>query len=351
MRLNLMLVSVVICALALLPGSVVAADCSDGGTATCVVAAPDPAAALALDPSHGRADTVVGGSEWIAQSWQLVPFSYSSADTSYSVRSSISHLTTYAQYEYALQVLDNVPSDLRDQAIPFLVRPVEPKFDVWSLVNVSQSPASLAETRQDVLGADLKLARDAVVGIVVERDERVDGQEAQFAGYFKANLWDGIMVDTRAGWSEDTALLEDSAFSTAHTFVATKFAKNWKLGSYTFAPSIGIAVSSARSEADPENWQSGNVLSFEQRVTRTIDLEDQTAIAPYISFKHTLDSGVTSATDGDGSGVTTSEALGAGFTLNSATRYNLSVATSVARSESQDKPSIDGRVQLKLPLN
>lgn len=351
MRLSLILVSVTMSGFAFLPGPVVAADCSNGTTTTCAVAAPDPAAALSFDPSHGRADTVVGGSEWIAQSWRSVPFSYNAADTSYSVRSSFSHLTTYAQYEYASQMLDGVPSELREQVIPFLVRPVEPKFDVWSLVNVSQSATSFAETRQDVVGADYKLARDAVVGIVVERDERVDGQEAQFAGYFKANLWFGILVDTRAGWSEDTALLQDSAFSTAHTFVATKLARNWKFGSYTFAPSIGIAVSSAKSEADPDNWQSGNVLSFEQRVTRTIDLEAQTKIAPYISFKHTLDSGVTAATAGDGSSVMTSEALGAGFTLDSAARYNLSVATSVARSESQDKPSFDGRVQLKLPLN
>jgi hypothetical protein len=351
MRRSFMLVLALIGGLTLGARQGAATDCgSANGQACSTVATPDPGAAFAWDPSYGRADALVGGNDWIAQSWHSVPFSFSAADTSYTVRSSVSHVTAYAEFERAERLRGNLPPGMRDNRTPLVTPLPNPMFDVWTVVNVDQSAMAFAETRQDVLGADLKLGHRAVIGVVAMRgDGAAGGQGERVAGYFKARMWDSLMVDTRAGWSEGALDLQDSTFSTAHAFVATRLAQSWKLGSYTVAPSVGIAVTSPNSEIDPSNRQSATELSLEQRISRTIALEGQTKIAPYFSYKHVLDSSDAVGIAGDGAAST--QSLGAGFTLDSAARYNFSVTTSVERGENQDKPSFDGRVQLKLPLN
>lgn len=323
----------------------VTATCSD--TATFV---PNPSEALTRDYSFGRADSVLGGSAWIEQSWQSTPFSFSAADTSYSVKSSASHLAAYSQYERVAQFRDDLPQDLRDKLPALLAARATSPLDIWTVVNVAQSETSYVASSQQVVGLDVRLGRKAVLGVVAEQDDGSDGRDGQVAAFLKAQLWDGVMVDTRVGKGEDRNTTQDGgALSSAHTFAATKFSRAWQLGAYTVVPSVGIAVSSTTADADAGGRLSGQEVSFEQRISRKFKLEGQKQLEPFISFKQAFDSGATTTTEGDGT--SSSSTLGAGLKLDATKQYSLSVSTSVERNDTQDKPEFDSRFQLKLPLN
>lgn len=333
-----------------------AADCSTTtsptATATCSDTAafvPNPSEALTRDYSFGRADSVLGGSAWIEQSWRSTPFSFSAADTSYSVKSSASHLAAYSQYERVAQFRDDLPQDLRDKLPALLAAQAPSPLDIWTVVNVAQSETSYVASSQHVVGMDYHIGRKAVLGVVAEQDDGSDGRDGQVAAYIKAQIWDGVMVDTRVGKGEDRNITQDGAFSSAHTFAATKFSRAWQLGAYTIVPSVGVAVSSTTADEDAGGRLSGKEVSFEQRISRKFELEGQKQLEPFLSFKQAFDTGATTATEGDGT--SSSSTLGAGLKLDATKQYSLSVSTSVERNDTQDKPEFDSRFQFKLPLN
>lgn len=351
-------VAIVLAGLAASASFAVAAQAADCGTTTTATTTcsdtttfvPNPAEALTRDYSYGRADSVLGGSAWIEQSWQSAPFSFSAADTSYSVKSSASHLAAYSQYERVAPFRDNLPADLRDKLPALLAARADSLVDVWTVVNVAESETSYVASSQHAVGLDFRLGPKAVLGVVAEQDDGTDGRDGQVAAYLKAQLWDGVMMDTRVGKGEDrNTTAQDGTFSSAHTFVATKLSRAWQLGAYTIAPSVGVAVSSVTSDADTGGRLSGKEVSFEQRVSRKFELEGQKQLEPFISFKQAFDSGATTATEGEGA--SSSRTLGAGLKLDATKQYSLSVTTSVERNDTQDKPEFDSRFQLKLPLN
>ncbi|MBU2534112.1 MAG: autotransporter outer membrane beta-barrel domain-containing protein [Alphaproteobacteria bacterium] len=303
---------------------------------------------LTDDISQGRADAFVSSGAWIAPAWQNVPFMFSHADSSYSVRTSAFHVAAHTEYARIARLQANLPEGSESADFAALAPRARPPVDVWTTMNFNSAADQQSEWARTNIGVDYKIDGNAVIGVVAGHNEHAESEDAHFGTYFKARNHNGLSFETQAGWGNGAAIIGEQASEHDVTYVAAKLANTWTFAHYTFAPSIGVGTFVGHPD-DTAGTDVASVLALEQRLARQFELGRQTRIEPFLAYKHRFEIDSSFADGAAGAG--DSQSLQAGINLEAASQFSLSVTAGVEEKPDTDTREINSRLQLKVPLN
>jgi hypothetical protein len=330
-------------AMSALPAGASGCGVMDNGTivASCTLGGLD----IPSDLSAGRAEVITGGGTWIAPAWQSVPFMFAPDESAATMRTSLSHVLTYARESEAERLRKLAASAPKDAGTISLQAPqARPPLDVWTTLAFDRT-SETALTRRTV-GADLRLERGTIIGLALERGEVAAGEEVRVGTYFRKQAPSGIAWGLQAGWTSQPLSTDGDAAATVSTgYLSANAGRIWRYAGFKLAPSVEVATAIRNLDAGPdgESWASGKVV-VAHRISRAFELDGKTRIEPFAALKQTLD-----ANEALG-GVTSGQSIEGGLKLDAPSQFSLSATTALENSNEVGRSSVSGRLQLRMPL-
>lgn len=239
-----------------------------------------------------------------------VPFDVEQTANGISVRTGLSTWSAYNARDLRRRLETAkalAPADLR---LPKSPTPLKQPLDVWTKVDAENGAFESTQTLRTSVGADYRLFENAKAGVSARQSDTstMPGaspvpSDRQFSAYMNLKASSMLSVDAKTQWQR----VESEA-------------------------GAGIA------------GRERNSFSLAPKLEHKFDIGDGVALSPYATVKHQLDINTL-----DGAEHTTNSA-GGGITLAKPDAYSVTVSTDVQQSSNADTPSINSKLQFKLPL-
>jgi hypothetical protein len=274
-----------------------------------------PPQQLVIDGSTGA--TVAGhayATPWIAQGSNQIPVTLNATDTAVSLRMSLDALRDYNS-RAAMRTIDT-SSVLASPVLAMPKGPAAPRspFDVWSSVDVGGFADSKNESLRTGLGADYKPTQMTSFGVAVERGDARSAtssgaeENAKASAYVTLQAMPALTVDART---------------------------EWQSGNAEFAATSGAAEKAA--------------VILAPKINHSFALDGGTTIAPFITYKREFDLGISGREAGDAA-LPATQSAGGGMTYTKPDAYSLSITADVDGLSATEPESVNGKVQLSVPL-
>lgn len=247
-----------------------------------------------------------------------LPIAITPGESGASARASLSTLR-----DYNAQISNRKLGAARAGAGETLVSPkgpvaARPALDVWSSIDAQGFDGEEGRTVKTGAGLDYKVVPNTSVGVVAERSGTVTAahgatgsEDEKVAAYVAFKALPAITLDARTTWERAAAAGSGGALESA-----------------------GAAEKSA--------------IVVAPRLDKSFALDGGTTIAPFLEVKREID---LSATPEAGTALPGTSSAGAGVTFAKPGSYALSVTTGVTGSSGADAANVNGKVEMKLPLD
>lgn len=263
---------------------------------------------------------------WIASNSANVPLALTSADGGVSARASLETLRDFNSRAATLSLEPQYGSSSVGTAnlqLPKAPASRSVPVDIWSSVNVQGydqqrsgfGDAGTDETARASAGVDYRLSKGAKIGISAERGDTRGAtsasnvqQDGKMAAYVTLQAAPAISIDARS---------------------------EWQAGNAAFAEATGVSEK--------------NSVSVAPRIDHTFALEDGNTLQPFISYKTVYDLSE-KPISGTSPEAALSQSAAAGVTFAKPDSYSFSVSTDVDGLNSATTPSVNGKFELKLPI-
>jgi hypothetical protein len=307
---------------------------------------------MADDISRGRGESRSGGTPWIANEWNPSPFLLKPTDPGFSMQMSAVHWGDFADWT-TMKRFD----EAKAMAPAGLVAPKPaPKslvpLDVWTSLNVQGLDQSDSRSGRASLGADYAITRRAVMGIVVQSEDKsvrsasIAEQDVTLAAYFAVKTPSALAFDVRAQRGDSTGVVGGAA-ETRSTATA-RVRGDWAFGKFAFGSAI--AVSHGEEELRTGSGVvTTSAVSVAPRVSRSYALGDGQTLDPFVSYKREL-----SIKDLSSQFVAPTheakQSASAGIKYSKPNAFALSVGADIEEPLSKEPRTAKGQLQLSIPF-
>jgi hypothetical protein len=302
------------------------------------------------DPTRGRLESRLENRPWIGQDWAALPIAAKPVDQNFDMAASLQHLGSYEAQRTQQKLEEAKAFGAKGLVLPKPVQTANAPLDVWSKVEVTGFDSIEGEARRGTVGADYKIARNALLGVSAAlRDGTTTlASDTRLAAYFAVKPWSPVTFDANAQWGESQAVTNPSLVTT-QSAVTARLKGNFSIEGVQVAPALTMAHGIDEADLFSGRPVEKSTIALTPRVSRPISLKGGAKLEPYLSLKSALDFGTTDAGGGH-EGVDTTRGVGGGVTFAKPDAYSLSLSTGVERTTSSDQSNLSGRVELKLPL-
>ncbi|MBS0250806.1 MAG: hypothetical protein JSR78_07040 [Proteobacteria bacterium] len=258
------------------------------------------------------------GIPWIATDTNDIPATFSTTDTSVSVRTSLGTLRDYNKRSASVTIEQPAFGEAPKPDFVMPAAPVTRKtpLDVWTNVDLSGYNGSPDQSTRAGVGADYNFNKATKVGVSIEGgDTRNYGTS-------------GVVEDQKA-----------SAYVTlqATPLLSLDARTQWQTGNAEFAETTGAGE------------RSSFVLA--PKINHDFKLDDGSKLSPYLSYQREFDLSTTRK-DGVDTSFDGTQSVGAGVTFTDPNAYSLSVSAGVDNfGVADESQSVSSKLQLNVPLN
>jgi len=328
------------------------ARAEDGGCSTCTFdeRLSHLGEVIYDDPTRGRLESRLENRPWIGQDWASLPIAAKPVDQNFDMAASLQHLGNF-EAQRTRQKLEEAKEHGADGLV--LPKPVPTSnvmLDVWSKVEVTGFESIDGEARRGTVGADYKIARNALLGVsaAIRDGTTTLASDTRLAAYFAIKPWSPVTLDANAQWGESQAITNPSLVTT-QSAVTARLKGNFSFEGLRLAPALTVAHGVDEMDVISGRPVEKSTIALTPRISRPIDLKGGTKLEPFLTLKSALDFGPTESEPGH-EGVDTTRGIGGGLTFAKPNAYSLSVTTGIEHTTSSDQSNLNGRVELKLPL-
>lgn len=327
----------------------------DTGSGTCFeqLGQTNLNALLASDMTSGRIDTRITSKPWIAQSWSSAPFALAQSDTQLKMQASLDHLGGYTN-SMTVRRYEDAKALAPQLVMPKPVPNAPVSLDIWSTIDVKADERD-AQTLRSQLGVDYKLTPYAMLGMAAEVARRDDitldtsGDGQRFSAYMAFRPIKPIILDAKAVWGEANTTAAHQSIGETRTEVSARIRADLKVDDLKLTPMLSIEQDNGDASTFAGGSTEKRTITMEPRVSGSFDLGSSTQVEPFVRYRGEINlDKVGNANGYEEDGVT--ELVGGGITLVKPDAYSLAVTTDIGKLGEPEKPSLDSRVQLKIPL-
>ncbi len=246
-----------------------------------------------------------------------LPVAVNPTASGFTARASSKTWRENADKNFAKQMNGAKNGDAKDVKLPAAPRYLEPPVEIWSSLSVQDSSSvSPEQSLRTGAGANYKFSPSTTFGVSAERGEVKASPDANAAGDDNVSAFMNFKAAPMLSFDAKT---------------------NWQSSRPPGSPGSTL-----------ERSDKGSLI-VSPRVSHTFVLKNGQTVEPFINYKREFDV-VTTGSATTGSGTSDTQSAGTGITFAKPNSYSVGLTTDVEGLDHGAEKSVNGKLQIKLPL-